>query len=68
MSMAVQNLLNSFELLAEVEKRELAFEIIRRVACFDFSPLTDEELVLNAEAIFLELDRSEFTNGQAQSR
>jgi hypothetical protein len=62
MSVAVQNLLNAFERLAEFEKWELAFEIIRRVAHFDFPSLTDEELVLNAEAIFLELDRSESTN------
>ena len=59
MSIAVQNLLEDFEQLAEVEKRELALEIIRRVIHFDFIPLTDEELVLNAEAVFLELDRSE---------
>ena len=62
MSVAVQNLLNAFERLAEFEKRELAFEILRRAAQFDFPPLTDEELVLNAEAIFLELDRSESTS------
>jgi hypothetical protein len=59
MSVSVQNLLNSFERLAEVEKRELAYEIIRRVIHFDFPPLTDEELALNAETIFLELDKSE---------
>ena len=35
----------------------------RRVTHFDFPPLTDEELTVNAEAIFLELDRSESTNG-----
>jgi hypothetical protein len=62
MSVAVQNLLISFERLAETEKWELAFEIIRRVAHFEFPPLTDEELVLTAEAIFLELDRNESLN------
>jgi len=62
MSVAIQNLLNAFERLAEVEKWELAFEILRRAAYFDFPPLTDEELVFNAEAIFLGLDRSESTN------
>jgi len=62
MSISVQNLLNSFELLTDIEKRELASEIIRRTLCFDFPPLTDEELVFNAEAIFLELDNSESTN------
>lgn len=62
MTVAVQNLLNAFERLAEFEKWELVFEILRRVAHFDFPPLTDEELVLNAEAVFLELDRSETAN------
>lgn len=62
MTIAVQNLLNTFERLAEFEKRELLFEILRRVAHFDFPPLTDEEFILNAEAIFLELDHSESTN------
>lgn len=62
MTVAVQNLLNAFERLAEFEKGELAFEIIQRVAHFEFPPLTDEELVLSAEAIFLELDRNESTN------
>jgi hypothetical protein len=68
MSVTVQNLLNSFERLAEVEKRELAFEIIRRVVYFDFPPLTDEELVLNAETIFLELDNNESEDEQTQPR
>lgn len=62
MSVAVQNLLNAFEQLAEVEKRQLAFEILDRVAHLDFPSLTDEELVLNAETIFLELDHSESRN------
>lgn len=64
MTVAVQNLLISFERLPETEKWEMAFEIIRRVAHFEFPPLTDEELVLAAEAIFLELDHSESLNEQ----
>lgn len=59
MSAAIHNLLVSFEQLGEDEKRELATEIIRRVAHFEFPPLTDEELVLTAEAVFSELDRCE---------
>lgn len=68
MSVSVQNLLKSFERLAEVEKRELAFEIIRRVGHFDFPSLTDEELILNAEAILLELDHNESEDEQTQPR
>ena len=59
MSSSVQDLLNSFDLLSETEKRELASEILRRASVLDQPPLTDEELVLNAEAIFQELDHRE---------
>lgn len=59
MSAAIQELLVSFEQLAEDEKRELASEIIRRVAHFEFPPLADEELTLMAETVFSELDRCE---------
>ncbi|MDY6804250.1 MAG: hypothetical protein SXA11_10645 [Cyanobacteriota bacterium] len=55
----VQNILNSFELLSESEKREIALEIIKRTVSFDLQPLTDEEFALSAEEIFLELDRRE---------
>lgn len=59
MSVAIQELLVSFEQLAEDEKRELASEIIRRVAHFEFPPLTDEEFILMDETVFSELDRCE---------
>lgn len=58
----VQNILNSFELLSESEKREIALEIIKRTVSFDLQPLTDEEFALSAEEIFLELDRRELEN------
>lgn len=59
MSTSVQRILDSFDQLPEAEKRELASEILRRAVKFDLPPLTDEELVLNAEELFLELDRRE---------
>jgi len=68
MSIAVYSLLRSYEILPELEKRELAFEILRRSVQFNFPPLSDEELVLNAERLFLELDRREAKNGKPQSR
>ena len=40
----------------------MACEILRRIRDVDFPPLSDEELVLNAEALFLELDRQEATD------
>lgn len=62
MSATVEEILDSFDHLSEGEKRGLASEIIRRTIGFDLPPLTDEELVLNAEALFLELDQREFAN------
>ena len=68
MTTAVQNLLQSYESLPELEKRDLAYEIIRRSFEFDLPPLSDEELALNAEEIFLELDRREPENGKPKAR
>ncbi|MDC0837806.1 hypothetical protein POG23_08970, partial [Limnoraphis robusta] len=36
-----------------------AAEILKRVINFDVPPLTDEDLVLNAEELFLALDEQE---------
>ncbi len=62
MSTIVEEILDSFDHLSEAEKRELASEIIRRTIEMSFPPLTDEEFVLNAEALFLELDQRESVN------
>jgi len=62
MGTTVRDLLVSFESLSEAEKKEVASEILRRSAKFDILPLSDEEFVLNAEGLFLELDRRESTN------
>jgi hypothetical protein len=60
---AVKDILYSFELLSEEEKKELASEIIKRTAKFDLPPLTDEELISCAESLFLELDQRESEDG-----
>ena len=62
MSITVEDILDSFDHLSEAEKRELVSEIIRRTIDMSFPSLTDEELVLNAEALFLELDQRESAN------
>ena len=62
MSTTVEDILDSFEHLSEAEKRELVSEILRRTTAMSFPPLTDEELILNAEALFLELDQQEVEN------
>ena len=57
-----QHILYSFESLPEAERREVAAEIIRRTINLDLPPLTDEELALNAEELFLDLDERESNN------
>ncbi len=59
MTSSVQQLLHSFDLLLEAEQQELAWEILRRTVNFDLPALSDEDLVLSAEELFLELDCGE---------
>ena len=62
MTTAIQHLLDSFDLLSAEEQRAVACEILRRMQDVDLPPLSDEELVLSAEALFLDLDRREATD------
>jgi hypothetical protein len=59
MTGAVQHILDSFKELSEAEKHELAVEILRRTVEPDSPHLSDDDLVLSAEALFLDLDRVE---------
>ena len=67
MSTSSHQLLDSFDRLPESEKRAVASEIIRRTLAFDLPQLSDEELVIDAEQVFLELDRRESEDGHSQS-
>ncbi len=59
MTTNTQELITSFDALPEVAKFEVAAEILRRTRDFKLPPLTDDELVANAESLFLELDQRE---------
>ena len=59
MTPVVQDFLTTFDRLTDSERLDLASEIFKRTAYLDFPPLTDEELVLSAEEIFLQLDEEE---------
>ncbi len=59
MKAAAQTILDSFDHLPQADQEAVAREILRRSLRFDFPPLTDEEFAVNAEQIFLELDREE---------
>jgi hypothetical protein len=59
MTPVVQDFLTTFDSLTDSEQLDLASEIFKRTAYLDFPPLSDEDLVLNAEEIFLQLDEYE---------
>jgi hypothetical protein len=59
MTPGVQSFLITFDLLTDSEQLDLASEILKRTAYLDFPPLSDDDLVLNAEEIFLQLDEYE---------
>ncbi|HEX9653807.1 MAG TPA: hypothetical protein VGA99_08850 [bacterium] len=67
MTAEIRDILSSFERLPETDKREVALEIIRRTLDFSFPPLSDEELVANAEDVFLELDLGESGDGHSKA-
>jgi len=67
MSTAGQEILKSFDRLPEVEKHEVAKQILLRSLELKTSPLSDGELIMNAEEVFLELDRRESEDGEFQS-
>jgi hypothetical protein len=65
MNTLAQQLLKNFDDLPETEQQAIllrrrfanAIEILKRAIDFDVPPLTDEDLVLNAEELFLALDK-----------
>ncbi len=65
MNAIVKKLLKTFDNLTDSQQLELASEILKRVTSLDLLPLSDEDLVLNAEAIFLELDKQETYDEQS---
>jgi hypothetical protein len=68
MSVSAQELILSFDALPNVAKVEVATAIMHRVKGFDFPPLTDDDLVSHAEALFLELDQRELPKESSLER
>jgi hypothetical protein len=59
MTAEAQNILRSFDSLQEIDKREVAYEIIHRSLALDMPALSDEQLTAVADDIFFELDKEE---------
>jgi hypothetical protein len=60
-----QDVLEKFGQLPVTEKKKVVSVILRQSLDIETPELTDEELILNAEEIFLELDRREAENGKS---
>lgn len=60
-----QEVLDKFSQLPQAEKQKVVSIILRESLETETPTLTDEELTLNAEEIFLELDRGEAENGES---
>jgi hypothetical protein len=62
MSSTSEAVLTSFEQLSESEKHKVAIEILRRTLIQETPSIEDEDLVHQAEALFLHLDEAESSN------
>jgi hypothetical protein len=65
MTSSAKNILESFDELPEVKKQEVALAILRRTLRSDSLPLSDDDLVIQAEEIFLDLDKREASDGKS---
>lgn len=65
MTALVQKILDTFDHLPESEWSNLVIEILERTMYVDFPSLSDEDLALNVEELFLWLDEQEASNDQS---
>ena len=68
MNSQAQTILTTFDTLPDRARYEVALEILRRTKDIELPALTDDDLVAQAEILFLELDQRELTDERSQSR
>jgi NADH:ubiquinone oxidoreductase subunit E len=59
MTVAVQEVIHSFEALTGNEKRQATIELLRRIVDDGSGSLTDDDLSSVADELFVELDKRE---------
>lgn len=59
MTQTAQNIISIFDRLPTAEQKEITKIILRRHLEIETPSVSDDELVVNAEELFLELDRLE---------
>lgn len=65
MMTTAQDVLNQYVQLPIAEKRKVISALLRESLDIETPEMSDEELVLTAEELFLELDRREAENGES---
>jgi hypothetical protein len=65
MTNSAKDILDSFDELPDTEKREVARAILRRALRFDTPPLSEEDLVAQADELFRDLDSRETSAEQS---
>ena len=65
MTQTTQDIISTIDRLPIDEQKEVIKIILRRNIDIETPVLRDEELILNAEEIFLELDKREAGNGES---
>lgn len=65
MMTTAQDVLEKFGQLPQTEKKKVVSVILRESLEIETPEISDEELIFNAEEIFLELDRREAENGES---
>lgn len=59
MTQTAQNIISTFDRLPTAEQKEITKIILRRHLEIEMPSVSDDELVVSAEELFLELDRLE---------
>lgn len=68
MTAEVQELIESFNRLSEADKKVIVVEVLRQTTYSETPSISDEELVLNAEELFLEIDMRENEDAKPDSQ
>lgn len=68
MTAEVQELIESFNRLSEADKKVIVVEVLRQTTYSETPSISDEELVLNAEELFIEIDMRENEDAKPDSQ
>lgn len=59
MTAAAEHVIEDFEALPELERREVLAKLLQIAGHMDYGPISEEELLASADELFVALDREE---------